>query len=89
VTPIHKNGNKNDPANYRPISLTGQLCKVLESLMRDQIVRRLENNQLIGETQHGFSKGRSCLTNILSFLDEVTSSIDSGSSGIPGLCQSV
>ena len=49
--------------------------------MRDQIVRHLENNQLIGETQHGFRKGRSCLTNIhvLSFLDKV-SSIDSGSS---------
>ena len=80
VSPIHKSGNKNDPANYRPISLTSQLCKVLESLMSDQIVRHLENNQLIGETQHGFRKGRSCLTNILSFLDKVTSSIDSGSS---------
>ena len=78
VSPIHKSGNKNDPANYRPISLTSQLCK--ESLMRDQIVRHLENNQIIGETQHGFRKGRSCLTNILSFLDKVTSSIDSGSS---------
>ena len=48
--------------------------------MRDQIVRHLENNQLIGETQHGFRKGRSCLTNVLSFLDKVTSSIDAGSS---------
>jgi len=79
MSPIHKSGNKNDPANYRPISLTNQLCE--ESLMRDQIVRHLENNQLIGETQHGFRKGRSCLTNnILSFLDKVTSFIDSGSS---------
>ena len=80
VSPIYKSGSKNDPANYRPISLTSQLCKVLESLMRDRIVRHLENNQLIGETQHGFRKGRSCLTNVLSFLDKVTSSIDAGSS---------
>jgi len=49
---------------------------VLKSLMRDQIVHHLENNQLTGETQHGFRKGRSCLTNILSFLDKVTSSIE-------------
>ena len=38
---------KKDPVNYCPVSLTSQLCNVLESLMRDQIVRHLENNQIM------------------------------------------
>jgi len=50
VSPIYKSGVKNDPANHCLISPTSELCKVLESLMRYQIVRHLENNQLIGET---------------------------------------
>jgi len=77
VYEIHKSGNKNNPANYRPISLTSQICKIMKSLMRDQIVHHLESNRLIKDSQHGFRKGRSCLTNILTFLDKVTSYIDS------------
>ena len=49
----------------------------MKSLMRDQIVHHLESNRLIKDSQHGFRKGRSCLTNILTFLDKVTSYIDS------------
>jgi len=73
-------------------TIVHQPAMVLKSLMRDQIVHHLENNQLTGETQHGFRKGRSWLTNILSFLDKVTSSIEIWIQywcGIPGLFQSV
>ena len=41
VTPIFKEGDKSDPGNYRPISLTSQICKVLESIIRDNIVKNL------------------------------------------------
>ena len=44
----------------------------MEALLRDEIVRHLESNRLIHESQHGFRHGRSCLTNILAFLDKVT-----------------
>jgi len=37
-TPLHKNGDKNDPANYRPISLTSILCKILESILGDKVI---------------------------------------------------
>jgi len=66
--------------NYRPVSLTCQVCKIFETLVRDRLVKHLEWNSLIRESQHGFRKGRSCLTNLLTFLDKVTGCIDSGNS---------
>jgi len=78
VSPIHKSGSKTSPSNYRPISLTSHVCKVMESLFRDEIVQHLEFNGLINDSQHGFRKGRSCLTNLLTFLDKVSGYVDTG-----------
>ena len=78
VTPIFKKGDKSDPGNYRPISLTSQICKVLESILRDNIVNHLNTHTLLLQSQHGFTKGKSCLTNLLSFLEDVTKAIDEG-----------
>ena len=78
VTPIHKKGDRTDPSNYRPVSLTSQVCKVLESIIRDKIVEHLESNNLLNEAQHGFRKGRSCLTNILETLEQWTKILDEG-----------
>jgi len=64
--------------NYRPISLTSQLCKVFETLVRDQIIEFLESNQLTKDSQHGFRKDSSCLTNPLTFLDKVLHSVNEG-----------
>ena len=76
VVPIHKKGDKGIPDNYRPVSLTSLVCKVLESIIKDKIVAFLDVHNLIKETQHGFRKGRSCLTNLLEFLDFVTAGFD-------------
>ena len=78
VSPIYKKGNRSHAENYRPVSLTSVICKLFESIMRDAIVCHLEDKLLIGNSQHGFRKGRSCLSNLLSFLDKVTGSLDSG-----------
>ena len=77
-TPIFKKGDKSDPGNYQPISLTSQICKVLESILRDNIVNHLNTHTLLLKSQHGFTKGKSCLTNLLSFLEDVTKAIDEG-----------
>ena len=63
--------------NYRPISLTSQLCKVFETVVRDQFIF-LESNELIKDSQHGFRKGSSCLINLLTFLDKVLHSVNEG-----------
>ena len=78
ITPIFKKGSKGSPGNYRPVSLTCVLCKVMESLLRDSIVDHLAKHKLIHSTQHGFMSGRSCLTNLLEYLEELTKLMDAG-----------
>ncbi len=63
VVPIYKKGSRNDSGNYRPVSLTAVVGKLLESVIRDALQKHLEDNDLITNTQHGFRKGRSCMTN--------------------------
>jgi len=38
VTPLFKKGSKHHVNNYRPVSLTSQICKVIESVLRDELV---------------------------------------------------
>ena len=78
VSPIHKKGSRNSAANYRPVSLTSQVCKLLESVVKDAIVSHLEENGLIYDSQHGFRRGKSCLSNIISYLDRATRLMDEG-----------
>jgi len=75
ITPIFKKGNRNKADNYWPVSLTSIIGKTFEAIIRDAPVRHLEDNHLITDSQHGFRKGRSCLTNLLEFLDKVTGCI--------------
>ena len=50
----------------------------MESLIRDKMVEHLEKQNLISDSQHGFLKNKSCLINLLVFLEEVTNYVDSG-----------
>jgi len=78
VTQIFKNGSRSSVENHRPVSLTSQVCKLFEVIIRDALLHHLESNELIVNSQHGFRKGRSCLTNLLEFRDKITGCIDTG-----------
>ena len=78
VTPIFKKGRKDDPGSYRPISLTSVPGKVMEQIISGTIMDQLKVNQGIRPSQHGFTNGRSCLTNLISFYDKVTRLVDEG-----------
>lgn len=78
VTAIFKKGTKSDPGNYRPVSLTCVTCKVLESLVRDSIVSYFTENNLYAECQHGFRKKRSCVTQLIEVMEDLTKLADEG-----------
>ncbi|KAK4824609.1 LOW QUALITY PROTEIN: hypothetical protein QYF61_016878 [Mycteria americana] len=75
VTPIYKKGWKEDPGNYRPVSLTSVPVK---RFILSALNRHVQANQGIRSSQHGFMKGRSCLTNLISFYVQVTHLVDEG-----------
>ena len=81
ITAIFKNkGKKSEPSKYRQVSLPSIPGKIFETFIKDSIVHHLETNNLLNSSQHGFRPGRSCTTNLLEFLEVVTTKIDEGKS---------
>ena len=68
IIPLFKKGSRNKSENYRPVSLTSVICKLLERLIKDHMVDFLVKRKLLNSSQHGFLKARSCLTNMLCFF---------------------
>ena len=58
ITPLFKKGSRNKPENYRPVSLTSVVCKLLETLIRDHMVEFLVKHKLINTSQHIFLTAR-------------------------------
>ncbi|MCP3680519.1 MAG: hypothetical protein GY782_09830, partial [Gammaproteobacteria bacterium] len=71
IVPIYKGGNIENPLNYRPVSLTSVMCKICEGIIKDDWIRYLESTNRITNAQSGFRKGKSCVTNLLSFYSRV------------------
>jgi len=65
-------GHKEDPGNYRTITLSWVPGIVTEQITLSAITRHVWVNQGIRPSQHGQMKGRSCLPNLISFYDSVT-----------------
>ena len=72
ITPIFKKGNKSNPLNYRPVSLTSVMCKMLERLIREKWVEMLNKQNMLTDKQFGFRQGRSTVSNLICFYDRIT-----------------
>ena len=79
VTPIYKNkGAQNLAVNYRPVSLTSIVCKLMESIIREHITKYLANMNLISDKQYGFISKRSTVTQLLTYIDKCCESTSEG-----------
>ena len=76
ITAIFKKGKRDVPLNYRPISLTSVICKLMEKILRKRIIEHLESNQIFTPHQHGFRSNRSCLTALLEYFEDITKALD-------------
>ena len=72
IVPLFKKGNRQEPLNYRPVSLTSVVCKIMEKIIRKSWIEYLEKNAMISGKQFGFRKGRSCVSNLLSYYSRIT-----------------
>jgi len=78
IMPIFKKGSKTKANNYRPISLTSQLVKILESIIRTKMMEYLMDDNIVTHYQHGFVSKKSCSTNLLVTFEDWTTALDSG-----------
>jgi len=69
---------RSDPENYRPISLTSVICRIMESVIRDCITEFIQKKNPITHHQRGFMSGRSCLTNLLEAIEAWANILDEG-----------
>ena len=76
IVHIHKKGAKYDPSSYRPVGLTSIICKILESIIRAELLRHLKANNLISEHQYGFMPGRSSTLQLFDVLNLWTDGLD-------------
>ena len=76
ITPIHKKGPKDNAENYRPISITSAVVKVLERFVNRALIQHLETNNILTSNQHGFRSLRSVDTNLIHTYKNVTSLLD-------------
>ena len=75
--PLYKGkGDASHYSSYRPISLCSCLGKILEKVVKKQLVNYLNFNQCLHAAQHGFISGRSTVTNMLACDAIIAESID-------------
>ena len=78
ISPIFKKRHRTFRSNYRPISLTTVISKILERIIRDELLGHCVDNSLVFKPQHGFLPAKSCLSNPVETLDFITSSLVEG-----------
>jgi len=72
VTPVFKKGSSSEVSNYRPISLTCIICKLMESIIKDSLIAYLLENKLITKQQHGFLAKHSTCSQLLECVNDWT-----------------
>jgi len=78
ISAVYKKSKKSELCNYRPISLTSILCKIMEQFIWDYIIQHFLHNNLFSKNQYGFLKGRSTTLQLLHIMEEWTAALENG-----------
>ena len=78
IIPIHKSGDIEEPANFRPINLLPILSKILEKVISTQLTEYLENNNLLNESQYAYRNNSSTEQALVNVMEQIYKSIDKG-----------
>ena len=70
VIPVYKKGDRSCAPNYRPFSLTGLPCKIMEHIICSNIFSHLEEHGILCDEQHGFCQKRSCETQLITAVND-------------------
>jgi hypothetical protein len=76
ITALFKKGEKTDPGNYRPVSLTSVICKTLEHIIHSHIMKHLDANSILNDNQHGFRAKRSTESQLILTIEDIASSLN-------------
>jgi len=76
VTPIHKKGNRSNPTNYRPISLTSVCCKTLERIIHSNIMEHLNRFNVLSKCQYGFRANHSTELQLLHTVHDLVTNLN-------------
>jgi len=78
ITPLFKKGERNVASNYRPVSLTSVVSKILEHIVHSSIMRHLDHHNILTDCQHGFRSRRSCESQLISTIQGIAEKLKSG-----------
>ena len=78
IAPVYKKGDRSQPSNYRPISLTSICCKLIEHIIHSSVITHLENHSILTDFQHGFRKRRSTETQLILTVQDLVSNLNAG-----------
>ena len=70
---LYKKGDKTLPENYRPISLLPIIAKLLDTIINQQLMKHLTDNNIISPTQYAFRPNSSCTLALQTIIDKITS----------------
>ncbi|XP_072043470.1 uncharacterized protein [Amphiura filiformis] len=76
VVPVFKKGCRSLASNYRPISLTAILCKLCEHIVHCAVIKHLNINNILTDSQHGFRKRRSCDSQLIVTIQDLAKGLE-------------
>ena len=76
IIPIFKKDNKAKAENYRPVSLTAHIIKIMERVLRVKIINYIETNNILSNEQYGFRQGRSCMSQLINHYENLISILE-------------